>query len=58
MRDLFASVYEMTSSETDVLSRISFGFLLEYPTTVDFQWCLLKNDPYTYTVNVKNGRVF
>ena len=26
----------------------NWGILLEYPTTVDFQCCLLKNDPYTY----------
>ena len=25
--------------------------LLAYPTTVYFQWGLLKNNPYTYTVN-------
>ena len=32
--------------------------LLAYPTTAYFQWGLLKNDPYTNTVNVENGRVF
>lgn len=34
------------------------GFLLKYHSTADFQWSLLKNDPYTYpgdtyTVNAK-----
>ena len=29
------------------------GVLLAYPTTVYFQWGLLKNDPDAYTVNEK-----
>ena len=34
------------------------GVLLEYPTTIGFQWGYLKNGPYTYTVSGGNGRVF
>ncbi len=37
---------------------IDFGVLLEYPTTIGFQWGHLKNGPYTYTVSGGNGRVF
>ena len=33
-------------------------FLLEYPTTIGFQWGHLKNGPYTYRVSEENGRVF
>ena len=31
--------------------------LLAYATTAYFQWELLKNGPYTCTVNEENGRV-
>ncbi len=34
------------------------GVLLEYPTTIGFQWGYLKNGPYTYRVSGRNGRVF
>ncbi len=40
----------------DGVSRI--GVLLEYPTTIGFQWGYLKNGPYTCTVSGGNGRVF
>ena len=33
------------------------GVLLEYPTTIGFQWGYLKNDPFTYTVSGGNGRI-
>ena len=36
----------------------TLGFLLEYPTPVNFKWYISKNGPYTYTVNVQNGRLF
>ena len=43
----------------DVWSNSALGkVLLEYPTTTGFQWGLLKNGPYTYTVSGGNGRVF
>ena len=32
-------------------------FLSEYHNTVDFQRDILKNDPYTNTLNVQNGGV-
>ena len=35
-----------------------FGVILAYRTTACFQWGLLKNNPYTYTVNEDNCRVF
>ena len=34
------------------------GVPLAYPTTACYQRGLLKNDPYTYTTNKDNGRVF
>ena len=34
------------------------GVLLAYSTTAYFQHILLKNDPFTNTVNEENGRVF
>ena len=32
------------------------GVLLEYPTTIGFQWGYLKNDPCTYTVSGGNEK--
>ena len=33
-------------------------FLLVYPTTACLQWRLLNSNPYAYTVNEENARVF
>ena len=44
--------------ERQVTAGREVGVLLEYPTTVCFQWRLLKNDPSTYTMNEENGRVY
>ena len=41
-----------------ILSEKQFRFLLEYPTTIEFKWCLLKNDPYSYTVNIKTKQIY
>ena len=44
--------------EYDVTPGLSVGVLLVYLNTAYFQWGLLKNDPYTYTVNEENCTVF
>ncbi len=38
-------------SFANIFDFVQNGVLLEYPTTTDFQWGLLKNGPYTYTVS-------